>query len=81
MIQVEIISPQKKIFEGTVTGVQLPGIDGSFEIFQSHAPLVSALKKGQLVVIQDATVEGRMAIDIEGGFAEVANNKLSILLA
>ena len=39
----EILTPDKKLFSGDVFGVQLPGIDGLFEILNKHAPLVSAL--------------------------------------
>ena len=44
----EILTPEKKIFSGEVYGVQLPGITGSFEVLDKHAPMVGALKAGKL---------------------------------
>ena len=49
----EILTPDQKIFSGEVYGVQLPGIDGSFEVLNRHAPLVSALKAGKLKTVSD----------------------------
>ena len=42
-MELEILTPERKLFSGKVYGVQLPGIDGSFEVLEKHAPLVSAL--------------------------------------
>ena len=42
----EIITPEKKAFEGEVTSVKFPGISGGFEILNNHAPIISALGKG-----------------------------------
>ena len=49
-MKLEIITPETTIFEGEVTLVQLPGIDGSFEILNNHAPLISVLKEGKIKV-------------------------------
>ena len=51
----EILTPEKRIFSGEVYGVQLPGITGSFEVLDKHAPMVSALKAGKLKVLTDKT--------------------------
>ena len=48
----EILTPEKKLFSGNVQGVQLPGVDGLFEILDKHAPLVSALGIGNVKVLQ-----------------------------
>lgn len=47
----EILTPEKKLFSGDVQGVQLPGIDGLFEVLDKHAPLVSALGNGKVKVL------------------------------
>ena len=47
-MNLEIITPDKTIFEGEVNLVQLPGIDGSFELLNNHAPMISALKSAEL---------------------------------
>lgn len=72
----EIITPDKTIYKGNAELVQLPGIDGSFEILNNHAPLISALKKGQVKVKLDGAEN---LYDINGGIIEVLDNKILIL--
>ena len=74
----EILTPEKKIFSGEVYGVQLPGIDGSFEVLDKHAPLVSALKPGKLKILKDKS--NTDTYTIQSGFVEVLNNKASVLV-
>ncbi|HWB26637.1 MAG TPA: ATP synthase F1 subunit epsilon [Chitinophagaceae bacterium] len=74
----EILTPEKKIYSGDVYGVQLPGIDGLFEVLNRHAPMVSALQKGNLKVLQDKIRATSYAI--ESGFVEVLNNKATVLV-
>ena len=72
----EIISPDKKLFEGEVKSVSLPGSDGSLGILNNHAPMISALKAGKVKVI-DTT--GTQMFIIKGGVVEVLKNKVIIL--
>ena len=74
----EILTPEKKVFSGEVYGVQLPGIDGSFEVLDKHAPLVSALKSGKLKILKDKSNAETFAI--QSGFVEVLNNKATVLV-
>lgn len=74
----EILTPDKKLFSGDVFGVQLPGIDGLFEILNKHAPLVSALGKGQVKVLTTSTQSE--SYTIKSGFVEVLNNKTTVLV-
>jgi F-type H+-transporting ATPase subunit epsilon len=74
----EILTPEKKLYSGEVYGIQLPGIDGSFEILDKHAPLVAALGKGNVKVLLTKT--NSSAYTIEGGFVEVINNKATVLV-
>ncbi len=74
----EILTPEKKLFDGNVYGVQLPGIGGLFEVLDKHAPLVSALGKGNLKILK--TKSQSENFKIQGGFVEVMNNKTTILL-
>ncbi len=74
----EILTPERKIFSGEVYGVQLPGISGLFEILDKHAPLVSALKAGKLKILKDKTTTA--SYSIQSGFAEVINNKTTVLV-
>ena len=74
----EILTPEKKLYSGDVYGVQLPGIEGLFEVLDKHAPLVSALKKGNLKVLK--TKSQFENFTIQGGFIEVLNNKATVLV-
>jgi F-type H+-transporting ATPase subunit epsilon len=76
----EILTPEKKLYSGEVYGVQMPGISGSFEVLEKHAPLVSALKAGRLKVINTKQQNSFAFYDIQGGFVEVLNNKVTVLV-
>lgn len=75
----EILTPERKLFSGEVYGVQMPGISGSFEVLERHAPLVSALKAGRIKVLRDKQAHSAY-YEISGGFAEVLNNKVTVLV-
>jgi len=78
-MNLEILTPDKKLFSGEVYGVQLPGITGLFEVLDKHAPLVSALKAGRVKVLKDKN--NHLAFyDIQSGFVEVLNNKATVLV-
>ncbi|MFN8244348.1 MAG: ATP synthase F1 subunit epsilon [Ferruginibacter sp.] len=74
----EILTPEQKVFGGDVYGVQLPGISGSFEVLEKHAPMVSALKEGVLKILKDK--HATVSYQIKSGFVEVLNNKVSVLV-
>ena len=75
-MHLEIITPDRKVFEGEVTSAQFPGADGLFEVLNNHAPLIAALKAGNVTLTSAA---GREAIRIEGGVVEVLRNKVIVL--
>ncbi len=75
-MNIEIITPDKTLFEGTATLVQLPGIDGSFEILNNHAPLISVLGKGKIKIENEDKTE---FFEVNGGVIEVLKNKILIL--
>ena len=77
-MQLEILTPEKKLYSGEVYGVQLPGVSGLFEILDKHAPLVSALGTGNVKVLKDKTAQENYSI--KSGFVEVANNKVTVLV-
>ena len=79
-MELEILTPEKKLFSGKVYGVQLPGIDGSFEILEKHAPLVSALGSGSVKVLNDKSGNDTTSYQVRGGFIEVLNNKVVVLV-
>ena len=74
----EILTPEKKIYSGDVYGVQLPGIDGLFEVLDKHAPLVSALGKGKLKILKDKS--STESFQIQGGYVEVLDNNATVLV-
>ncbi len=76
-MNVEIITPDKKLFSGEAKSITLPGSDGSFGILEKHAPLVSSLSKGK-VTITDANNK-KQVFEINGGVAEVQNNNVTVL--
>ncbi len=77
-MNLEILTPESKIFSGDVYGVQLPGISGSFELLDKHAPMVSALKEGKLKILKDKNAAS--SYSIQSGFVEVLNNKVTVLV-
>ena len=72
----EIVTPDQKVFEGEVISVTFPGTDGSFQVLNNHAPLLSTLKKG-MIVYKDKKNEYDVMVD--GGVVEVLNNKVVVL--
>ena len=77
---IEIVTPDKKIFEGEATSAIFPGTDGSFQILNNHAALVSTLGKGNIVfvkILNNKSEEVQMEVD--GGVVEVLNNKVTVL--
>lgn len=93
-MQVEIITPEMEIFKGEAEAVQFPGLDGSFQVLSNHAPIISALVKGDVKVdlvegfkateetSPYITTEGSdkvIRIAIKGGVMEMLNNKVIVL--
>jgi F-type H+-transporting ATPase subunit epsilon len=77
-MHLEIITPEKKVFEGEVSSVSFPGADGSFQVLNNHAPLVSLLKNG--IVEYKSTKEKIVGqVKITGGVVEVLKNKVIVL--
>jgi F-type H+-transporting ATPase subunit epsilon len=79
-MQIDILTPEKKIYSGNVYGIQLPGISGSFEILEKHAPMVSALGKGNMKLLMDKSGNNAIRYDVSGGFIEVLDNKVTVLV-
>ncbi len=77
-MQLDILTPEKKIFSGEVYGIQLPGIEGYFEILDNHAPIIATLGKGKMKVLKDKNTTERY--EIAGGFVEVLKNKAKVLI-
>ncbi len=76
----EIITPDKKIFEGEVKRVKLPGSKGSFEILKNHAPIISTLQEGVIRVIDNQNKKHHFQVEESGGVVENKGNKLIVLI-
>ena len=72
----EILTPEKKVFEGDITIATFPGADGSFQIMDNHAPLISLLKEGVVEYKGKGTNDN---LHITGGVVEVLSNKVIVL--
>ncbi|MEO1050634.1 MAG: ATP synthase F1 subunit epsilon [Bacteroidota bacterium] len=72
----EIITPDKKVFEGEVNIVTFPGTDGSFQVMNDHAPMISSLATGKVEYKGKDTEE---IVEISGGVVEVLNNRVILL--
>ena len=77
-MQLDILTPEKKIYEGDVYGIYLPGVQGYFEILDKHAPMVAALGEGEMKILTDKT--NTELYTIQGGFLEMNNNKAVVLI-
>lgn len=75
-MNLEIITPDKKVFAGEASAVTFPGIDGQFQVLNLHAPLVSTIGHGNLVV---ETSTGKETYIVDGGVVEVLNNNVLVL--
>jgi F-type H+-transporting ATPase subunit epsilon len=74
-----VLTPDKKIFEGKISRVSVPGTDGEFEVLDNHAPIVSSLGEGNVLI---NTVDNKtpISLSIQNGFIEVLDNKISLLV-
>lgn len=75
-MRLEIITPDRKVFEGEVSSAVFPGIAGQFEVLNNHAPLISALQTGELRITSAA---GRETFRVSGGVVEVLRNNVTVL--
>ena len=78
MLHVEIYTPEKTVFKGEASAVQMPGRNGLFEVLTGHAPMISALSDGNVRITDAQNNENKYSI--QGGFVEVLNNHISILV-
>tara|TARA_B100001175_G_C19268058_1_gene522775 strand:- start:12 stop:248 length:237 start_codon:yes stop_codon:yes gene_type:complete len=73
----DILTPEKLLFEGKIKSVKLPGTNGEFEILNNHAPIISTLSKGEICVTNSNNE--REKFNINGGVIEMQNNKIIVL--
>jgi F-type H+-transporting ATPase subunit epsilon len=76
-MKIEIITPDRKIYEGEIKSVRVPGKKGSFQVLKDHAPIISTLESGQVRMIDEQNNE--VIYEIGGGIIEVKANKIILL--
>ena len=74
--QFNLVSPEKLLFSGEVDQVDVPGSEGDFGVLAGHAPFVTTLRPGILVVHRAG---GALRVVVSGGFAEVSPAGLTVL--
>ncbi len=73
-----ILTPEEKLFGGSIESVKVPGTNGQFQILKGHAAIVSSLDKGTVYVVsEDGTTQN---FDIVRGFIEVLRDEVSLLV-
>jgi F-type H+-transporting ATPase subunit epsilon len=77
-VKLEILTPEKSLFEGKINLLNVPGSKGSFTVLRNHAPIISTLEKGQIRIITDTNKTE--LIDILGGIIEVKKNSIIVLV-
>jgi F-type H+-transporting ATPase subunit epsilon len=76
-MKIEIITPDRKIYEGEIKSVRVPGKKGSFQVLKDHAPIISTLETGSVIIIDQANIE--TVFEINSGVIEVKANKIILL--
>jgi len=77
-MKIEIITPDYKVFEGDIKSIRVPGRKGSFQVLKDHAPIISTLENGPVIMVDQADRETRY--EISGGVIEVKMNKIILLV-
>ncbi len=76
-MKIEIITPDRKVFDGEIKSVRVPGKKGSFQVLKDHAPIVSTLETGMVYIVDQSGNEKRY--NISSGVIEVKMNKIILL--
>ena len=74
--QFDLVSPEKLLFSGLVAQVDVPGSEGDFGVLAGHAPLMTTLRPGILLLHREG---GALKVVVTGGFAEVNPDGLTVL--
>ena len=91
---IEIFSIDCKLLSGNVKSVIFPGSDGSFQVLKDHAPIVSTLKKGEITIEGEVSLEDNVpekfynlkkdkkitSLEIESGLMEMKKNSIKVLI-
>ncbi len=75
-MQLNILTPEQKVFTGEAESVQLCGTDGKFEILNNHAPMIASIVEGTVKI---KTGSGKQEFKLKSGVVEVLKNSVSVL--
>jgi F-type H+-transporting ATPase subunit epsilon len=76
-LRVLVVAPERQLFEGDATAVVAPAYDGRVGFLPRHAPFLTLLGKGELMIRQDG---GDRKFMVDGGFAQVAGGQVRIVV-
>lgn len=76
-MRLSIVSPEETLYEGEVKSVKMQGIDGKFQVLNNHAPLISALSKGEIKIEEESGEQ--KTFEINSGLVELSKNEIQIL--
>ncbi len=76
-MKLEIITPDKKLFEGDVKSAIFPGSEGSFGVLNGHAPMIATLGNGKIELIEDNN--SKLEFNVKGGVVEISKNNVVVL--
>lgn len=76
LLDVEIVTAEKTIFSGQASLIIVPGIEGELGILSSHAPIITELDPGEVLIRNE---QEELSLVLSGGFVEVFNDKVTIL--
>jgi F-type H+-transporting ATPase subunit epsilon len=76
-VKLEIITPDKKLFEGSVKSAVFPGSEGSFGVLNNHAPMIATLREGKVELVEENN--NKVEFSIKGGVVEVLKNNVIVL--
>ncbi len=76
-LKVDIVAPDRRVFQSEASRLRVPGERGSFEILYNHAPLIAAMGIGPLALT--LTTREQLAFATSGGFVEVIGNVVTVL--
>ena len=77
-MKVEIVTPEDIVYQGEISLIQLPGVDGLFELLDNHAPMIAMLSAGNVKVIEKSNNQ-TIFFSVQGGVVEVLKNKILVL--
>lgn len=75
-IQLEVVTPERRVLAEPVDMVTVPGLGGELGILPGHTPLISQLQTGVLTYVQDGK---SFPLHVSGGFVEVRDDHVSVL--